>query len=92
MIRIIIADDHPVVREGIAAMINRREDMTVVAEVADGLAAVEAYIEHAPDVALLDLRMPHLDGVEAITGIRQADPAARIIVLTTFDGDEDIFQ
>ncbi len=89
-IRVLIGDDHAVVREGLAAMIGRQEDMTVVGEAANGLEAVAAWIEHRPDVTLLDLRMPLLDGVGAIQAIRTEDNSARIIVLTTFDTDNDI--
>ncbi len=89
-VRVLIGDDHVVVREGLAAMIGRQEDMTVVSEAANGLEAVEAWTAHRPDVTLLDLRMPLLDGVGAIRAIRAKDPAARIIVLTTFDTDNDI--
>jgi two-component system, NarL family, response regulator len=92
LIRVLIADDHPVVREGLAAMINRRPDMVVVAEVVDGKTAVQAYAQHQPDVVLMDLRMPEMGGVVAIAAIRADDPEAKIILLTTFDGDEDIFR
>jgi two-component system NarL family response regulator len=91
-IRILIADDHPVVREGVAAMIERRPDMTVVAEAATGRDAVAAYRAAQPDVVLMDLRMPEMTGVEAIGAIRGEFPGARIIVLTTYDGDEDIYR
>src|SRR5690606_11248125 len=91
-IRILIADDHPIVREGLVALLNRRPDMQVVAEVSDGRAVVQAFEEHRPDVTLLDLRMPEMGGVEAIESIRRQEPGARIIVLTTFDGDEDIYR
>jgi len=89
-IRILIGDDHSVVREGLAAMIGRQGDMTVVAEAANGVDAVAEWAEHRPDVTLLDLRMPLLDGVGAIQAIRGKDRSARIIVLTTFDTDNDI--
>ncbi|GAB4061630.1 response regulator transcription factor [Uliginosibacterium sediminicola] len=89
-IRVLIADDHVTVREGLVAMIGRQPDMEVVAEAADGRAAVSAWLAHQPDVCLLDLRMPILDGVATIGEIRQLAPAARIIVLTTFDTDSDI--
>jgi DNA-binding NarL/FixJ family response regulator len=91
-IRVLIADDHPVVREGVAAMIERRPDMTVVAEAATGREAVAAYRAAQPDVVLMDLRMPDMTGVEAIGAIRGEFPGARIIVLTTYDGDEDIYR
>jgi two-component system, NarL family, response regulator len=90
-IRLLLADDHPVVREGLIALINRKPDMTVVAEARNGREAVELFRRYGPDVALIDLRMPEMDGVSAIGAIRQESPAARIIVLTTFDSDEDIY-
>ncbi|MEI6499956.1 MAG: response regulator transcription factor [Armatimonadota bacterium] len=89
-IKILIADDHPVVREGLAALIDRRPDMTVVAEASNGRELVAQFLLHRPDVALVDLRMPDLDGADAITAIRQQAPGARIVVLTTYDDDEDI--
>lgn len=91
-IRILIADDHSVVREGLAAMIARRADMQVVAEAGDGQQAVELARRHRPDVILMDLRMPELGGVAAIHQIMADVPTARVIVLTTFDGDEDIYR
>jgi len=91
-IRVLIADDHTVVREGLAAMIGKWTDMTIVAEAGDGREAVEQWKRHRPDVALLDLRMPLLDGVGAIEEIRAVDAAARVILLTTFDSDEDIYR
>ena len=91
-IRVLIADDHTVVREGLVAMIGKWTDMTVVAEAQNGREAVDQWKRHHPDVSLLDLRMPLLDGVGAINQIREQDSAARIIVLTTYDGDEDIYQ
>jgi two-component system, NarL family, response regulator len=91
-IRIMLADDHEVVREGLAAILGRRDDFEVVAEVGDGEAAVETWRRLKPDVALLDLRMPKLEGVEAIRQIRKLDPDAKLIILTTYDGDEDIYQ
>ena len=91
-LRVLIADDHPVVREGLAALINRRTDMVVVAEASSGREAVEQFLRHRPDVALLDLRMPEMGGVEVITAIREKVPTARIILLTTFDEDEGIYQ
>ena len=91
-IRILIAYDHPVVREGLAAMIKRRTDMTVVAEANHGREAVALFHQHQPDVVLMDLRMPEMDGVEAILTIREQTPEARVIVLTTYDTDEDIYR
>jgi len=92
VIRVLIADDHQVVREGLVAMIGREPDMAVVAEAGNGRQAVEQFASHRPDVVLMDLRMPELDGVAAITAIREKNPEVRIIVLTTFDGDEDIYR
>ena len=92
-ISVLIADDHGVVREGLVSMIKRnRADMTVVGEASNGREAVELWKQERPDVTLLDLRMPELDGVEVIKEIRATDRNARIIVLTTFDGDEDIYR
>jgi two-component system NarL family response regulator len=89
-IRVLIADDHVTVREGLAAIIGRQPDMMVVGEAAHGREAVDLWRRHQPDVALLDLRMPALDGVGAIDEIRRQDALARVIVLTTFDTDTDI--
>jgi two-component system NarL family response regulator len=89
-IRVLIADDHAMVREGLAAIIGRQADMTVVGEAANGPEAIDLWRKHRPDVALFDLRMPVLDGVGAISEIRSRDPAARIIVVTTFDTDDGI--
>jgi DNA-binding NarL/FixJ family response regulator len=89
-IRVLIADDHVAVREGLAAMIGRQADTMVVAEAATGREAVDLWLKHRPDVTLLDLRMPVLDGVSAIHEIRHQDALARVIILTTFDSDSDI--
>jgi two-component system NarL family response regulator len=91
-IRILIADDHSVVREGLVSLVKRKSDMIVVGEASNGREAFDLWREHGPDVTLLDLRMPELDGVGAINKIRELDENARIIVLTTFDGDEDIYR
>src|SRR4026209_1346261 len=91
-ISVLIADDHSVVREGLVSLITRKADMTVVGEAGNGREAVDFWREHHPDVTLLDLRMPELDGVSAIEEIRDQDEHARILVLTTFDGDEDIYR
>ncbi|HLJ89622.1 MAG TPA: response regulator transcription factor [Candidatus Angelobacter sp.] len=91
-IRVLIADDYPVVREGLASVVNRQPDMQVVAEAQDGRAAVEQFLLHRPDVALLDLRMPHLDGVAALQEILAQVPEARIILLSACEGDENIYQ
>jgi two-component system NarL family response regulator len=89
-IRVLIADDHVTVREGLVAMIGRQSDMIVAGEAANGRDAVELWRKHRPDVTLLDLRMPVLDGVGAIDEIRRQDASARVIMLTTFDTDADI--
>ena len=91
-IRILIADDHSVVREGLVALINRRPDMLVVAEASDGRETVAEFLRHRPDVALVDLRMPEMDGAEAIAAVRERVPSARMIVLTTYDDEEDILR
>jgi DNA-binding NarL/FixJ family response regulator len=91
-IRILVADDHPVVREGVAAMIEQQEDLTVIGQAENGPEAVELFRARQPDVTLMDLRMPEMDGVKAIGLIRDEFPAARIIVLTTYDGDEDVYR
>jgi DNA-binding NarL/FixJ family response regulator len=91
-IRILIADDHPVVRTGLALMLKYEPDMEAVAEASNGKEAVEMFRLHQPDVTLMDLRMPQMEGVEAITTIRAEFPTARIILLTTYDGDEDIYR
>ena len=91
-ITILTVDDHPLIRDGLAAVIAREPDMRVVAEAADGEQALEQYRAHQPSIVLMDLRMPVMDGVEAIQAIRAEFPAARIIALTTYEGDEDIYQ
>lgn len=91
-IRILIADDHSVVREGLVSLVKRKADMAVVGEASNGREAVDLWKEHRPDITLLDLRMPELDGVGALKEIRELDENARIVVLTTFDGDEDIYR
>ena len=88
--RVMIADDHPVVVLGLAAIINAQPDMTVVGEASNGRQALELFEKHLPDVTLIDLRMPELGGVEAIKQIRVKHPHAVFIVLTTYQGDEDI--
>ncbi|MCF4970067.1 response regulator [Nostoc sp. CMAA1605] len=91
-IRILIVDDHPVVRQGLAAMIDRESDMAVVGQACNGREAVAVFRQHQPDVTLMDLRMPEMDGVAAITAICGEFENAQIIVLTTYDGDEDIYR
>jgi DNA-binding NarL/FixJ family response regulator len=91
-ITILAVDDHPLIRAGLSAVLAAQPDVTVVAEAANGEEALEAYREHRPAVVLMDLRMPIMDGVSAIRAIREDDAAARIIALSTYDGDEDIYR
>ncbi|HTL57030.1 MAG TPA: response regulator transcription factor [Candidatus Limnocylindrales bacterium] len=91
-IRVLIADDHVTVTAGLASIIGMQSDMMVIAEAANGREAVELWRNHQPDVTLLDLRMPVLDGVGAIIEIHKHDPAARVIVLTTYDTDNEIYR
>lgn len=91
-VRLMIVDDHHIVRQGMAALLNTMSGMQVIAEASSGEQAIEVYRKHEPDVTLMDLRMHHGNGVEAIKAIRAEFPMARIIVLTTFDGDEDIYR
>lgn len=91
-IRVLTTDDHPLVRAGIAATIANEADIVVVAEAGNGEEAVAQYRSHQPDVVLMDLRMPKLDGVGAIRAILADDPRARIVALTTYDGDADIYR
>lgn len=91
-IHVLVVDDHAVVRNGLALMVQHEPGMTLIAEASSGEEAIALFRQHQPDVTLMDLRMPGITGVEAITTIRQDDPAARIIILTTYDGDEDIYR
>ena len=87
---VLVADDHPVVRTGLAAVISQQPELELVAEAEDGRQAVTSFREHLPDVVLMDLRMPGMDGVAAIRAIRSEFPDARILALTTYEGDVDI--
>ena len=89
---LLIADDHPIVREGLAALINRRSDMHIVAEASNGREAMEMYLAQLPDVALLELRLPLMDGVETVRSICAKVPSARLVVFTTCQGEEDIYR
>jgi DNA-binding NarL/FixJ family response regulator len=91
-IRILVVDDHHVVRQGLVALLNIMPNIEVVGEASDGLQAIELHRTLKPDITLMDLQLPNLAGVDAILQIRADAPAARFIVLTTFDGDEDIFR
>ncbi|WP_199337009.1 response regulator [Oscillatoria sp. FACHB-1407] len=91
-IQVLIADDHPIVRNGLVRMIELTDGMNVVGEAETGTQAIALFHQHQPDITLMDLRMPDMTGVEAITTIRQQYPTARIVILTTYDTDEDIFR
>lgn len=91
-IRILIVDDHPIVRVGIGALIASSRDMQIVGQARSGEEAVALHAQHRPDITLMDLRLPGINGVQTIRQIRAQNPAARFIVLTTYDGDEDIYQ
>ncbi|MEO5823720.1 MAG: response regulator transcription factor [Vicinamibacteraceae bacterium] len=88
--RVLLVDDHSLLRTGVANIINQEPDLEVVAEAANGRDAIDAFLVHHPDVVLMDLRMPGMEGVEAVQQIRAIDPQARVIILTTYDADEDI--
>lgn len=92
IIRVLIADDHPIVREGLNAVINDQPDMEIVAEAPNGKEALRLALQKRPDVMLIDLRMPQLDGLETILTIYKEWPEARIVILTTYDGEEDIYR
>jgi two-component system NarL family response regulator len=89
---VLIADGFPIVREGLATLINRRSDMRVVAEAANGQEAVDKFIAHSPDITLLELRLPLMDGVEVVISICKRVPSARLIIFTTCQGEEDIYR
>jgi DNA-binding NarL/FixJ family response regulator len=89
-IRVFSVDDHPLLREGIAAIINNQQDMQVIGQAANGHDAVEEFRKHRPDVTLMDLRLPDMSGIDAMIAIRAEFPGARIILLTTFEGDVEI--
>ena len=89
-IKVMVVDDHPLMRVGVASIINARPDMTVVAQTGTGEDAVSLFVQHKPDVTLMDLRLPGLGGVDAIYAIRARYPTAKFVVLTTYEGDEDI--
>jgi two-component system NarL family response regulator len=91
-IRVLVIEDHHVVRQGLVALLNVVDGIEVIGEAADGVEAITQYRKHQPNVTLIDLRMPRLSGVEVIQRIRMESPSARFIVLTTYDGDEDIYR
>lgn len=92
IIRILTVDDHPLLRKGIAALLNAEPDLKLVAEASNGKEAIDAFRSHQPDVTLMDLQMPELDGLEAIGAIRREFPEARIVVLTTYSGDTQVLR
>jgi DNA-binding NarL/FixJ family response regulator len=92
IIRVLIVEDHNVVRQGLVALINMAEGIQVVGEAADGVEAIAQFRKHQPDVTLVDLRLPKLGGVDVIQRVRSETPNARFVVLTTYDGDEDIYR
>jgi DNA-binding NarL/FixJ family response regulator len=87
---VLLVDDHALLRTGVANIINQEPDLEVIAEAGDGIEAIDAYERHHPDVILLDLRMPRMEGVEVVRRVRERDPRARVIVLTTYDTDDEI--
>lgn len=91
-IKVLVVDDHPIVRVGIAAIINARPDMTTVAQAGTAEEAIVLFERHLPDITLMDLRLPKMSGVDAIRAIRLRHPKACFVVLTTYEGDEDIYQ
>ncbi len=92
MIRVLTVDDHALLRDGIAALIGNQSDMELVGEASNGREAIEAFRKHQPDVTLMDLQMPEMGGIDALSAIRGEFPEARIIVLTTYAGDVQVFR
>lgn len=91
-IRVLVVDDHPIMRIGIAAIISATPDMTTVAQAGSGEEAIELFEKHLPDITLMDLRLPGISGVDAIRSLIERHPSAKFVVLTTYEGDEDIHQ
>ena len=89
-IRVFSVDDHPLLREGIATLVNNQPDMVLIGEASTGAEAIQQFKQHAPDVTLLDLRLPDMSGIDVLIAIRSEFPAARIVMLTTFEGDVEV--
>jgi len=89
-VRVLVADDHPVVRLGIRANVTPQSDMTVIAEAGDGVEAIASIKEHLPDIVLLDLRMPQMDGLDVLAEVKNSRLPCKIIIMTTFDSEEDV--
>jgi DNA-binding NarL/FixJ family response regulator len=92
LIRILTVDDHPLLRDGIASMLGKQPDMELVAEASNGIEAIELFRTHRPDVTLMDLQMPEMGGIDALSAIRAEFPEARVIMLTTYAGDVQVFR
>jgi two-component system NarL family response regulator len=92
VISILLVDDHPIVREGLASVISRQPEMQVLDEASDGREALEKFIALRPDVVLIDLRMPGMDGIQAVSAICSEEPAARVVILTTYEDEEDVYR
>jgi two-component system NarL family response regulator len=91
-VSVLVADDHPVVREGLVSLLSRQPDMYIVAQACNGREAIDKFVAHQPDVALLDLRMPLMDGVDAVMSICEKHPAARIIIITSYQNEQDVYR
>jgi DNA-binding NarL/FixJ family response regulator len=92
LIRILVVDDHPIIRQGIAVLVGTQTDMTLVAEASNGREGIQQFREHRPDITLMDLQMPEMNGLDAMAAIRGEFPEAKIIVLTTYSGDVQILR
>jgi two-component system, NarL family, response regulator len=91
-LKVLVADNHPVVREGLVSLIHRQTDMRVVADASNGREAVDKFLAHSPDVALIDLRMPVMDGIDTVISICEKQPGARIVIVTSYQNEEDIYR
>ena len=91
-ITVLLADDHPMVRQGLSAIINQENDIRVVTQAASGREAIEHYVEHHPNIALLDLGMPVIDGIGVLNAICEQDPACRVVIISSYDNEEEIYR